>query len=261
MKRSNSEVKSITLDINKYYSFLRLMSMFKDICKDIDIRDGVIRQKTSDGAALIEIDLTYLINDISVPLVFISKKLDLLKAFQGQEVMIESTDKIIKISDRHSSFEFKKPSPNYIEKQNRFIPADEIQHVINIADEDLILVTSITKTISDRIKTTSKVFEHNAINVSFLNDMGTISMSKDSKDQHVDLVKDIPLEHTILGDTVLSSTPFVIDHDGDIIFKMYGVNEKQALSQFKMIVDDINITIYHRSTLNVEQIAGGDSDE
>jgi len=260
MKRSNSEVKSVVLDINKYHTFLRLMSMFKDICKDIDIHDGIIRQKTSDGACLIEIDLTYLISDISVPLSFVAKKLDLLKVFLGQEVTIESTDKLIKISDRHSSFEFKKPSSNYIEKANRYVPADEIQHIINIADEDLILVTLITKTISDRIKTTAKVFEHNSIDISFRNDMGIISMSKDSKDQHVDLVKDIPLEHNVSGDTVLSSTPFMIDHDGDIIFKMYGVNEKQALSQFKMIVDDINMTIYHRSSLNVEQTSGDDDE-
>ena len=258
MKRSNSEKKTVTLDLNKYQSFLRLMSMFKDICKDIDIHGGVIRQKTSDGFALIEIDLSYLINDLSFPLVLIAKKIEALKMFQGQDVTIETTDKIVKISDRYSNFEFKKPSPSYIEKANKFIPSDEIQHIINIADEDLILVTSITKTISDRIKTTAKVFEHNSISISFSNDIGKISMSKDSKDQHVDFIKDIPLEHNISAESILSSTPFIIDHDGDIIFKMYGVNEKAALSQFKMIVDDINITIYHRSTLNLDVCPEGD---
>lgn len=250
--------KSITLDVNKYYSFLRLLTMLKDICKDVDIRDGVLRQKSSDGFIILEIDLRYLINDLSIPLAVLSKKIDLLKTFQGQEVVIETTDKIIKISDSLSSFEFRRPSVNYID--NKFIPEDELRNIINIADEDLIMVTPISKTISDRIKVTSKVFEHNSIIIDFSNNIGNISMDKGSKDQNADFVKDISLDHNISGQTVLITTPFILDHDGEIIFKIFTINEKQALSEFKMVLDDINITIYHRSILYIESGAFDDED-
>lgn len=250
MKKVSPDVKSIVLDSGKFLSFYRILSIFKDVCPDLDIRDGIIRQKSGNGFAMLELDITPLIEDISLPFISLNEKLELFKPFQGQEITIESSEKFIRISDRYSSLGFRKPATTYI--KCKYIPLDEVGNVSNIADEDLIMTLPISKMISDRIKSVSKVFASDAVTVSFKGKTGKIYMIKDSKEQEAVLVKDIPLDIELKAETVMSVTPFIVDHDGDILFRMYGISSKQALTQFRTTIDDINMTIYHRSTLVLE---------
>ena len=59
---------SIEIDVEKFSTFLRCLTNLKEICNDVDIRNGVIRQRTSDLTAVFEMDLTSLIQDATIPI-------------------------------------------------------------------------------------------------------------------------------------------------------------------------------------------------
>ena len=81
--------RTINLNEEEYNDFLRCLTNLKEICNDVDIRDGVIRQRSNDLTSVFEMNLSPIINDASIPITNLKKKLDLLKTFVGQEVTIE----------------------------------------------------------------------------------------------------------------------------------------------------------------------------
>ena len=80
----------IEFDSEDFNTFLRCLMNLKEICNDVDIRGGMIRQRTNDLTSVFEMDLTSLITDAAIPITNLKKKLDLLKTFAGQDVALET---------------------------------------------------------------------------------------------------------------------------------------------------------------------------
>lgn len=239
--------KQVNLDSVKYDEFLRCLLILKEICNDVDIRDGIIRQRTNDNSTVFEIDLTSIISDINLPITDLKNKIDMFKCFVGQEVSITTKDEVFIISDQYSAIEIKYPLLQYID--NKYISKEELSKVIVINQEDLILSIPITKMISDRIKIISTGFHVNSIQTIFDGNSATICGSNQSKDNFANLVKDIVINKDLNHSASLVITPFIVDHDGDINFEMYNTESNVVINSFSTTVGSINLNLYTRAIL------------
>lgn len=247
---------TMVLDSSKFGDFIRVLSIFKDLCDDVTIRNGVIRQKSNDNISVFEIDLTPLVGEVSIAISNLKQKLDLFKSFMGQEVTINSNNVFFKFSDNYSNLNFKNPTLEFM--YNKFISEEEINRVLSMEEESLMLNTSISKMISDRIKIITGGFNVNNLVVSFNNGSSNIMTINRAKDQSAWFMQNIISECQTVCKTDISVTPFIIDHDNDINFKIYENDNNRVLSKFSTTISDINITIYCRSQLTFEQIEEGD---
>jgi len=239
--------ESISLSGDNFNEFIRVVSLLKESCNDLDIRGGIIRQRSNDNACIFQIDLSSTISTVDIPITDIKQKFDLLKIFSDQEVTIDIDDDNIKFSDQYSSLSFKKPNLEFID--NSFMSEEDINAVFSLDDNTLILSTEIPTTISDRIHVVRQGFNVDTIEVSIMGEQAVISAKTQAKDQNAKLMDGIVTEMTMNCKTDLLAIPFIIDHDGDMIFKMYNVQDNVSVNMFETSIGDINIIVYSRSSL------------
>lgn len=237
----------VTLDSTRFSDFIRILSLFKDLCNDVDIREGIIRQRTNDNVSVFEIDCSSIINNLCLPISDIKAKLEIFKCFIGQEVTIDNDGENFIFRDQYSIINFKNPHSDFID--NKFINANDFNTQISMNDEDLLLSTSIDKVISDRIKVVCGVFNVNTIQVLFEDDNVSIVGATTSKDQAAKFISGITPERNDNVYSNLSIVPFIMDHDGEIIFKMYENTNDRVMNVFQTTISDVNITMYCRSNI------------
>lgn len=241
-------MQQVNLDGERYEELLRCLGILKDICNDADVREGVIRQKTNDSATVFEIDLSPILEDLNIPLINLKTKLDLLKIFSDQEVEITvNDDGSFSFSDQYSSLKFEGPDLEFID--NKYIGEEELSNIFTINDDDLILSTDLSKVISDRMRVISQGFSVNSIHVKFDGDKASINMQTQSMEQSAKVMDDIITERQLQATSSLINTPFIIDHEGDIVFKMYNYRDSICSNQCSTSISDININVYSRSQL------------
>jgi hypothetical protein len=238
---------SVSLDATRYDEFLRCLFILKDICNDVDIRNGFIRQRTNDIATIFEIDLTSIISNMNLPISELKNKLDILKCFSGGEVSIQTDDESYIISDQYSLIKIKNPILEFMD--NKFITQEELSRVISPNQDDLILSTQISKMISDRMRIISSSFHINSIQTVFNGELASISCSTQSKDNYAKFVNDIVSNKELNHTSNLVITPFVIDHDGDITFEMFDSGNNVVINTFATTVGSINLNLYTRASM------------
>jgi hypothetical protein len=244
----------MNLDLTRYSEFIRCLSIFKDLCNDVDIREGIIRQKANDGSVVFEVDLTQAIGNLNMRISNLKEKLDILKIFSGQNVTIENTESNFKISDSYSFWEIENPDFDFMD--NKFITKEELDGVINTSNEDLLIRTSIISIITDRIRIMTQGFHVNNVQVVFNGSEASITSKTVSKDQFANFINNITTEQELVCNTNIISIPFTIDHDGDILFEMFKNDEDKVLNRFSTTISDINITLYSRGQLVFEEEKG-----
>jgi hypothetical protein len=237
----------MNLDLTKFSEFIRCLSIFKDLCNDVDIREGIIRQKTNDGAVVFEIDMTSVIGQLNIPISNLREKLDLFKIFLGQSVTIENDLENFIFSDVYSTLKFKNPDLDFID--NKFITTDDLEKVISTNQEDIMISTSLISTITDRIRVITQGFHVNNVQIIFEGEEASITAATQSKDQFASFISGIKSEKIINCDVNLAAIPFIIDHDSDILFEMFQNGDDRSLSRFSTTISDISITMYGRSHL------------
>jgi hypothetical protein len=238
----------ITIDSGKFSDLVKVFSIFKDLCHDIDIREGIIRQKTNDGVCVFEIDLSSIIGNIDLPISQLKNKFDIFKSFYGQEIDIINDGTNCKISDIYSSITFMNPFLDLMD--NKYIPSEEISRQMDITEESLLMKLSIEKKITERFKAITQAFNSKSITISFNNDRGVILCATKGKENKAEFIRDIILEREANYKTNLSFIPFILDYDSEIIYNVYENQEVMIASHiFKSTISDVNITIYTRSQL------------
>jgi hypothetical protein len=237
----------ISLDSTQYDDLLRCLLILKDICNDVDIREGFIRQRTNDTATVFEIDLTPLISNLNLPITELKTKLDMFKCFSGQEVSISTSDDSFTLTDQYSVLKIKNPILSFMD--NKYISPEELTRVIVTNPEDLILSTQISKTISDRMRIISSSFHVNSLQTIFEGDQASICSSNQSKDNSAKFVQNITSNKDLNHTANLVITPFIIDHDGDINFEMFDSGSNVSINTFTTTIGSINIHLYSRATL------------
>jgi len=245
--------REINLDSEQYGEFLRCLSILRENCNDVDIREGIVRQRSNDNGSIFEIDLAPLIQDISLPLSNLSEKLELLKMFSGNEIQIGIDSRAITINDQYSSLRLECPLLDFLD--NKFMSETELESVFLLEEENLIVEYEFPTVITDRVGIVSKVFNVITVQVNFEGEKVSLSTQNQSKDQYARFVDNIPSNVVIEGGkSNLTITPFIIDHDSDILFKMYGTSQEGIfINKFTTDVGDVNIAIYTRSSLVQEE--------
>lgn len=247
-------MEQVNLSMENYEQFLRCLSILKDVCNDADIHDGILRQRTNDSANVFEIDMTPIISSMNIPLVNLKQKLDLLKIFQNQnstqsqtvDITVDDENNFI-FSDEYSSIKFQGPDLEYMD--NRYITQEELETIFTLNEEDVILSCDIEPNISDRMRIIAQSFNVNSTQISFENEVASISMSTASHDQKAKILSNITLDQPMECVSSLINTPFIIDHDGKIELKMYNYQEQICSNTFKTGISEIDIAIYGRSSL------------
>lgn len=235
----------VNLDSAKYEEFLRVLLILKDICNDVDIREGFIRQRSNDNSTVFEIDLTSIISNMSLPISELKNKIDIFKCFSGEEVSIISTDDSFTISDQYSLLKIKNPILEFMD--NKYVTQEELSRVISQNREDLIISTQISKKISDRMRIISASFHINSIQIIFEGETASISCSTQSKDNFANFAKDIISNKELNHSANLVITPFIIDHDGDINFEMFDSGNNVAINTFSTTIGNTNLNLYTRA--------------
>jgi len=82
--------------------------------------------------------------------------------------------------------------------------------------------------------------------VSFEEDVASITATTQSKDQYSGIEHGIPLKRPFKGLSNIDVDPFLIDHDGDILFKMYQVEDAVCVNKFKTLIGKITVVVYGR---------------
>jgi len=237
----------VNLDAGQFDEVLRVLFVLSNVCNDVDIREGIIRQRTNDSATVFEVDLTSIIGSINLPISKLKEKLEIFKSFSGDEVSITATDDDYMISDPTSYTKYKYPILDYLD--NKFISSEELSRVIATNQEDLILSTPISKKISDRMKIISASFHVNSVQVIFNGDTASISSADQSKEGFAKFVQNIVSNKELNHSANLIITPFVIDHDGDINFEMYDSGNNVVMNSFSTTIGSINAHLYTRASM------------
>jgi hypothetical protein len=236
-----------TIHSNDFSNLLRCLSLLKGVCADVDIRKGILRQRSDDRANIFEMDLTPLVSECDIVLSKLKSRLPLLKELTKQEVKITSTENDIFFSGERSTFKFNKPPLDFLD--NKFIPDQEISKMFTLREEDVILEYSIKKETSKLMKTISNQFNIVSLQVSFERNSASIIATTTDRSQYSRIACGIPIKAPVKCFSNLVVTPFIIDHDGDILLKMYNVQDSVCVNKFKTLVGKITVTVYGRSQL------------
>lgn len=249
-------VTTIEMNVEQYSEFLRCLINLREICNDIDIREGIIRQRSNDLTAIFELNMTPLLNNVNLPISNLKKKLDLLKTFAGQNVEIEifegetESESYFRLSDEQSSIRFLFPSLDFLD--NKYLNEEELGNIFNLEEDDLFLHTDLSSVITERINIITANFNTQAIKVEFEGDTAAITAATQSKDQLAkfkeDIATNINFDKRYFSN--LSIIPFSIEHDEDLVFKMYkDPNQNISLNNIKTQLGSVEISIFSRSTL------------
>ena len=239
----------VNLDSDKYGSLIRTLSVLKEICNDVVIEGGFIRQRSNDSAAIFEIDLTSLIGDASFIISNIKEKIDCFKAFAEQEVSIQVEETSFTFFNQNLVYKILNPDKNYLD--NKFMIETELTNLISTTEEAILTEHSISPMTSENMKIFSSAFHVNSFQIIFEGETASIKTRTMSKEQLVNFVKDILLSEKIAGYSNLVTIPYVCDHDGDILCKIYKLRDK-FICKYSMFIGTVPMTIYTRGEIKTE---------
>jgi len=251
----NSMEATIELGSEQYSEFVRSLANLKEICNDADIKGSIIRQRTNDKTSIFEMNLKPIFQDQEIDMVFtnLKQKFELLKMFQGQDVTIDISDQYFKFTDKHGMIRFINPPSSYVD--NTFMTVNEINTIFSVDENQLIFSRDLDAITTERIKVVTSIFNILSIQVEFNEDKAAIKAAAQSKDQWATFIKDIETNMVFeKSEANLSIIPFTIDHDSDILFKMYKDPTRNiALNLFTTNLGSVDILIFSRASIHEEQ--------
>ena len=248
--------RSLNLSQEEYGNFIRCLNNLKEICNDIDIREGLVRQRSNDRSCIFEFNMENILPDITMPISDIKKKLDLLKSFVGNDeikfdihIEEQESESYFTISDPYTSIKFMFPAMQFID--NNFMTQAELDGVLAIHEEGLLLETNFSILLTDRIRIVTDNFNSPAIQITFDQDKATIQTQTQSKDQYAVFMKDIPTNIILEPCSVnLVTMLFKMEHDTQVEFKMYkDAGRAITVNRLETNIGDIEARIYSRSSI------------
>ena len=113
----------------------------------------------------------------------------------------------------------------------------------------MVLSTEISTKISDRIRIIAQSFSVNTTQVKFEGEQASINVMTQSREQHAKVLSQLTTEREMECTSSIVITPFVVDHDGDISFKMFNYQDNICSNLCKASIADVELNIYSRSAL------------
>lgn len=240
---------SVSLNSEQFGEFLKCMLNLAEPCTDADIQRGLIRQRSTDNTTIFEIDMTSLINDLTIPLIDLKRKLILLKTFGGQDVTIDRMKDGFSFSDRYSTLKFMNPAVEFMD--NTYMKEEERDRIFDISNSDKIMECEMDQSITERIKIITATFNTPVIQAKFKGDTADIQASASSGDQSIKFLRDVNLDAVIENASLnIPTTPFGIEHDTDVLFSMYKEQDKNAVvCVWETTLGEMDINLYTRNSI------------
>lgn len=252
---------TIVLSSEMYDEFFGCLGNLKEPCTDVIIKDSIIRQRSDDKNSIFEIDMNDLFGgQVTFPISHLRDKFDLFKMFLGKEVTIKihlddenPNDSWYELSDDLSRMKLDFPDLDFL--QNEYVSAQELAAIVTCTDDDLILETTIEKTITERIKTITSNFDSHFVKIEFEEDRMSLGCIDGAKTNRMYFFENVHVEMTFDEKYYANMTrvPFLIKHDTAFTFQLYKEpDEMITQNKISTSIGTIPITIYCKSQLMSE---------
>lgn len=245
-----------TIPNKKFNLFLRSLSNLTDNFNDADIRDGFFRARRNDSQMAVEIDFTD-ITHANIPLLMLKDKLKLLKCFNNSEniyLEVNEGDDYFNISDDYTELSFRYTIDEDL-VNNKFRTEEELNLSAGIKEENKIIDTEISESVSSRIKKISSSFDADNIQLVFNGNNAKLSLKKG--EETANFCGDINVSESITGKSNIILKPFIVDHNGPIrveIFKSERVRDYIVVKSTVKLSDkegteSINMVFYSKGRI------------
>jgi hypothetical protein len=249
---------TIVLTSDLYEELFQCLTNLRDVCTDIIIKDSIIRQRTDDKNSIFEMDLNDLFGEqVTIPISYFKNKFDLFKVFLGKEITIKIHQddedpgaSWYEIADDLSRIKFDFPDIEFL--QNDFVTEEELDAIVTCGEDDIILETTIDKTITERIKTITSNFQSHFVKMDFVGDTLSIGAIDPAKTNRVFFLENLNVEMTFDEPYYANMTrvPFMINHDTAYSFKLYKQpDEMVTQNKITTSIGAVPISIYCKSQL------------
>lgn len=240
---------NLNLNAEQYGHFLRCITNLREVCNDVDLREGMIRQRSNDKSTVFQMDLKPLLTEVNMPISDIKKKLELLKTFAGQEVSIEFHDDHFSFSDQFTTIRFMNPTLDYMD--NKYITMQELETVFVMDHEELLIDTELSSMITERINVITSTFNAQAIQIIFNGEEAEITAVTQARDQFAKIIGGIVTNAILEGcSSNLSTVPFSIEHDTDFHVRLYKHPTQDVLmNKFETTIAELDVVIYGRAAI------------
>ena len=248
-----------TLKRDEFSKFLNCIKLIQDVCTDCDLQKGVIRQRTNDRHAIVEMDLSSVLNDSTICFTLLKQKIALLKSLElddsarvgddEKDITVELNEKTYKFIDIFSTLTFRIPIRKFLD--NTFVSADEVSNMFELKEEDLVLSYNVSSYMCRRIKSITEGFNTDVLVWKMNGFDSCLQTESSNKDNSAQLIKNIALNSEMTPmESKMISLPLCLDINSDIEINGYKIKDGQVLlCRFRMKYFDIPITIYAQSQL------------
>ena len=239
-----------TVHSKDFSNLLRCLSLLDGICANVDIKGGILRQKSDDEYSIIEMDLTSLVSDCDILIPDIKGKLPILNVLSKQEIKISSSESRVSFSGNRSTLQFADSHPD--SHHHGFISNEEIDKIFTLREENLVLEHSIDKETLNLIKIMSSQFNLLGFQIFFEGNTASIIATATDRSQHFRIAHGIPVKAHMNCFSSVLARDLLIDHDGDILLRIYKVKETVCINQFNALIGKVMVRVYGISKLITE---------
>jgi len=244
----------INISRDDFSKLLNLLKIFENSCTDCDITDGKFRCRTNDRQAIIDMNLTSILQSNNLSFSLIKNKIALLKTFElddnitteDKTVNIESNESNYEIHDPFSRMIFRKPIQRYID--NQFISDDDFAGMVRISEDNLLFSHTINNYMKKRISNICLGFQTDVILCQMTSVDGqpsaSLAASTTNHEDNSSVAKDIVMNRDIGNRQFkMLALPFMLDFASDLKLSCYHVSQDVALVKFDQSFYGVPITI------------------
>ena len=245
---------TLTLTGKQWQSFCKILGGLARQCNDVDINQGIIRQRSHGSAAIFEVDLRPFFGGATFPISNFKEKLKTLKMFKSGVTITLGQNEVM-ISDGFTPYTIMNPERNYLD--NKFMSQQERESMfLSVLQKPSLLIRNrIEKKMIKRIRTALSKLHRDTYEVVFAKHSASFRVEEKTGGSKqpsisVDVIEDIPLFEPTTGYAQFPSLPFKsFDCDGDMGWELYRVNGR-LFSKVYGRIGDITATTYTRGDLN-----------
>lgn len=258
---SDSSIYQIACTREQFSKLLTMLQIFQNHCNDCDIKKGIFRCRTNDRQAVLEMNLSSILQENDLALGIVKEKVALLKSFELDD-NVQMDDKNLYISGTESNFEFRdqiskttfrKPIPKYLD--NKFIDAEEFSNMIKCREENLIMSYVFSSYLKKRIANICMGFKTEVLECIANGTESNIRINSSNKQDSATVGNAIPLNKEVNNKKFnVLILPFMLDVISDIRFSCYSVSNDVCLCKSELVYFGIPVSIYTQAKLtNIEE--------
>jgi len=243
----------VILNEKRWKTFSKILQGLSKGDNDVTIVDGVIRQRSCDGAAIVEVDMAAMLAGSTFTITNIKEEIKRLKDLSG-DVSIETDQQKVVFSDGDSSYRMPAPDQNYLNMSKPEM--DSLLSSVSQSTTPLLKYTIHKKNLK-RIRNALSTFRTSSYRVIFEGHSASLTVEGYGGSKGLrpcmEVIKNIPLSEPTRGSMNLANSPYQsFDFDADIEWEVYREGDK-FLSKHSGQIGDVTAVTYTRGELKKDE--------